>query len=64
MATVGKCVAPQSPAVYPSGPPHAARTTHAFGEDAAIKSTRLLRTPFHFVHTEPLRGCCNAIAKC
>jgi len=36
----------------PPGPPHTALTTHA-GEDPspAIKSTRLLRAPFHFVHT-------------
>ena len=44
------------PSGNPSGPPHAARTTHACGvwrrlPSPAIKSTRLLRAPFHFVHT-------------
>jgi len=57
----------QSPAIIRQAhrTPHAVpRTTHA-GEDGlpspAIKSTRLLRAPFHFVHTA---GCCNANAKC
>jgi len=46
----------QSPAVIRQAhcTPHAARITHA-GEDwlpsPAITSTRLLRVPFHFVHT-------------
>jgi len=48
----------QSPAVIRQAnrKPHAARTTHAFGvrrrlPSPAIKSTRLLHAPFHFVHT-------------
>jgi len=54
MATLWKCVA--EPSGNPSGPPHAARTSHACGvrrrlPSPAIKSTHLLRAPFHFVHT-------------
>ena len=46
----------QSPAVIRDRQPHAARTTHACGgrrrlPSPAIKSTRLLHAPFHFVHT-------------
>jgi len=48
----------QSPAVIRQ----AHRTPHALRMPATIKSTRLLRVPFHFVHTAGT--CCNANAKC
>jgi len=40
----------------PPGPPHAARSATHYAcrpglPSLAIKSTRLLRAPFHFVHT-------------
>ena len=49
-----------------SGPPHALRKRAACSvwrrlPSPAIKSTRLLRAPFHFVHTV---GCCSTNAKC
>ena len=50
-----ECVA--EPSGNPPGPPHAARMPHTHTTHAgrlpspAIKSTRLLRAPFHFVHT-------------
>jgi len=49
-----KCVA--EPSGNPSGPPHAARSATHYAcrrrlPSPAIKSTRLLRAPLHFVHT-------------
>ena len=57
MTTLWKCM----PSGKPPDPPHAARMPHTHTTlrmpaktplvGAAIKSTRLLRAPFHFVHT-------------
>jgi len=54
MATLWKCVA--EPSGNPPGPPHAARSATHYAcrrrlPSPAIKSTRLLRAPFRFVHT-------------
>jgi len=54
LATLWKCVA--EPSGNPSDPPHAARNSTHYAcrrrfPSPAIKSTRLLRAPFHFVHT-------------
>jgi len=56
LATLWKCVAEPSGIRQAHRTPHAARTTHACGvrrrlPSPAIKSTRLLRALFHFVHT-------------
>jgi len=62
MATLWKCVS--GPSGNPPGPPHAVRSATHYAcrrrlPSPAIKSTRLLRAPCHFVHTA---GCCNAKA--
>ena len=67
MTTLWECVA--EPSGNPPARPTARRTHAAHAHYAcrrrlpspAIKLTRLLRAPFHFVHTA---GCCNANAKC
>ena len=65
MATLWKCVAEPSGIYQAHRTPHAARRTHYACRrrlpSPAIKSTRLLRVPLHFVHTA---GCYNANAKC